>query len=77
MKYCPKCGKLSLRSIETIDQGDEFKEVLACDDCGIIVNIFSPEPVPDRPLPTIDELDAILASEDRKWTVEEILAREG
>lgn len=42
MKYCPDCGKESLRLIEMTnpDGSDEYKEILTCDTCENMVHIF-------------------------------------
>lgn len=57
--YCPSCGPIprlednppdfphnpaSLRTIEIIDQGDEWKVVCGCDVCELIVNVFVRQP---------------------------------
>lgn len=41
MTYCcPDCGTRTLRPIETIDGGDEWKRVFTCDHCQLVVNTF-------------------------------------
>jgi transcriptional regulator NrdR family protein len=39
--YCPDCGESSLRLIEETEHedGDEYKEVCTCDQCGNLVYI--------------------------------------
>lgn len=41
MRYCPDCGRQTLRLIETTDQDGtgEYKEVRTCDHCENIVYI--------------------------------------